>query len=125
MVVSYQVAHIIFNEIRKYFVIKKGLIGVPKIYLENKVLQAIFSNGAEAWLFSSYQYVKDWVASVEKYLKVNGSSLAKKIEIPIRANYCPEIDMTLELNAEEASYYQSLIGILCWIVELGRIDICL
>ena len=59
LVVSYQPAHVILNDIGKYFVIKKGSIGVPKIYLENKVLQAIFSNGAEAWLFSSYQYVKD------------------------------------------------------------------
>ena len=31
--------------------------------------------------------------------------------------------MTAELDAADASYYHSLIGILCWIVELGRIDI--
>jgi hypothetical protein len=30
-----------------------------------------------------------------------------------------------ELNPTEAAYYQSLIGVLRWIVELGRVDICL
>ena len=30
----------------------------------------------------------------------------------------------IELDAADASYYQSLIGVLRWIVELGRVDIC-
>ena len=38
---------------------------------------------------------------------------------------CPELDITHELNKTLLAYYQSLIGILYWIVELGRIDICL
>jgi hypothetical protein len=29
------------------------------------------------------------------------------------------------LSPQEAAYFQSLIGILRWIVELGRVDICL
>ena len=105
LVVSHQPAHVIFNEIGKYFVIKKGSMGVPKIYLGNKVSQVVLNNGAEAWSFSSCQYVKDSVANVEKYLKDNGGSLAKKMEISIRANYRSEIDVTPELNTEEASYY--------------------
>ena len=39
-------------------------------------------------------------------------------------DYRPEIDVTEELGDEDASYYQSLIGILRWMVELGRVDIC-
>ena len=38
--------------------------------------------------------------------------------------YRAETDQSTQLAVEEASYYQSLIGILRWIVELGRIDIC-
>ena len=38
--------------------------------------------------------------------------------------YYPEIDISEELGAQEASYLQSLIGILRWMVELGRVDIC-
>ena len=33
--------------------------------------------------------------------------------------------MSPELTPRDSAYYQSLIGILRWIVELGRIDICL
>ena len=39
--------------------------------------------------------------------------------------YQSELDVSLELSTEESSYYQSLIGVLRLIVELGRIDICL
>ncbi len=39
-------------------------------------------------------------------------------------NYTPELDGSAELDDERATYYQSLIGILRWAVELGRIDIC-
>lgn len=38
--------------------------------------------------------------------------------------YRPELGISNELNSSEAAYYQSLIGILRWIVELGRPDIC-
>ena len=37
--------------------------------------------------------------------------------------YRPEIDITRELGSEDAAYYHSLLGVLRWIVELGRIDI--
>ena len=32
----------------------------------------------------------------------------------------PKVDVSTELSSIQASYYQSLIGILCWIVELVR-----
>jgi hypothetical protein len=35
------------------------------------------------------------------------------------------LDVSSELGTEESSYYMSLIGILRWMVELGRVDICL
>ena len=37
--------------------------------------------------------------------------------------YDPDLDTTVELDEVLATYYQSQIGILCWIVQLGRIDI--
>ena len=40
-------------------------------------------------------------------------------------SYRPELDVLSELTSRDSAYYQSLIGILRWIVELGRIDICL
>ena len=43
----------------------------------------------------------------------------------MKANYRAELDVSAELSPGDASYYQSLIGVLRWIVELGRVDICL
>ena len=40
-------------------------------------------------------------------------------------SYKPELDVSQELDPQEAAYYMSLIGVLRWIVELGRCDICL
>ena len=45
--------------------------------------------------------------------------------MPMQASYRPELDVSLELNHHDASYYQLQIGVLQWIVELGRVDICL
>jgi hypothetical protein len=49
--------------------------------------------------------------------------LSTKMDIPMKTAYRPELDVTEELSLEEASYYQALIGVLRWSVELGRIDI--
>ena len=35
------------------------------------------------------------------------------------------MDVSRELDETDATYYQSLIGILRWIVELGQVDVCL
>ena len=37
--------------------------------------------------------------------------------------YDPELDTSPELDPDAASYYLTIIGILRWMVELGRIDI--
>ena len=37
-------------------------------------------------------------------------------------DYLPELDISEELGPTEANYYQSLIGIVCWIIELSPID---
>ena len=85
-------------------------------------------NSIEAWAFSASQYIQSAVKNVEEYLKKRGDgqwSLPVKAETPIRSMYLPELDVSPELGAEDTSYYQSLIGVLRWIVELRRVDICL
>ena len=42
---------------------------------------------------------------------------------PFPTDYDPDLGTTNELDEDQATYYQSQIGILHWIVELGRIDI--
>jgi hypothetical protein len=41
----------------------------------------------------------------------------------MQTNYHPELDVSPVLGPDQAKYYQSLIGLLHWAIELGRIDI--
>ena len=121
--VSANADDIIMNQIGRYFIIKPGSVGPPSIYLGNKVSKVKLSNDVEAWAFSSSQYVQSAVENVEEYLSKIGKSLPKRASAPFTNNYRPEIDVSAELDPQQSSYYQSLIGILRWIVELGRPDI--
>lgn len=44
---------------------------------------------------------------------------------PMFASYRPKIDTTPELESSTTNHYQSLIGALRWIVELGQVDVYL
>ena len=109
--------------IGKYFQMKPESVGPPNLYLGGKVSKVRLANGVEAWAFSSSQYVQAAVRNVEDYLVKHGMKLKKNVRAPFTTDYRPEIDGSKELDDEGASYYQSLIGILRWIVELGRIDV--
>ena len=51
--------------------------------------------------------------------------MPSKADTPLTTTYRPELDVSGELNEVDAAYYKSLIGILRWMVELGRVDVCL
>lgn len=111
-------------EVGKYFRLKPDSLGPPKQYLGGKVSTIELPNGVKAYTFSSTQYVREVVKNVEVYMKLQGFVFTKKkIHIPLPTSYHPELDSTPELNEDEAAYYQSMTGILRWIVELGQIDI--
>ena len=48
-----------------------------------------------------------------------------KCRTPLSTNYHPSEDVTKELNVEGVQFYQDLIGIQQWPVEIGRVDILL
>ena len=75
--------------------------------------------------FSSSQYVQAAVENVEAYLeKQERWKIPSTAETPLVTSYCPELDVSLELGEMDTVYYMSLIGILCWMVELGCDIIC-
>ena len=86
--------------------------------------EVTLENGTKAWLFSSFQYVQTPVQNHEKYLKKKVKKFPPCAVTPIGSNYRPGIDFTPELNPKDAAYYQSLIGVLICMVELGRVNIC-
>jgi hypothetical protein len=72
---------------------------------------------------SAQEYIKRAIEEVERGLKEKGEFLPKKTKTPLSSGYRPELDFSPGLCSEMTNYYQGLIGILRWIVELGRIDI--
>ena len=133
LVISHQGDKVIRDEIGKHFKFKEESIGDPDIYLGGKLRKVTLHNGVKAWSFSSAQYVKEAVRNVKDLFVKKGDHEKKEFDsklwpktakAPFENGYRPEIDVSPELPAEKAAYYQSLIGILRWIVELGRVDIC-
>ena len=113
------------TELGSYFTIKEKSIGPPTQYLGNKVSQVTMSNDQKCWSFSSSQYVQSAVSNVEAYATKHNLKFPARCKSPWTSQYRPECDTTAELNPSRAAYYQSLIGVLRWIVELGRVDICM
>lgn len=61
--------------------------------------------------------------NVKQYLKKQDQQLKKNSKVPMNNGYCPKVDLNEELDELDAAYFQSLIGILRWIDELGHVDI--
>ena len=117
MCISHKAKHVMRNEIGKYFELKEESIGTPKLYLGGHLRNLTLEKSVEAWAFSSSQYVKTAVKTVETYLETQTRwKLPRRAETPIRTEYRPEIDVSPELVASDSSWYQTLIGILRWIV---------
>jgi hypothetical protein len=72
---------------------------------------------------SATEYIKRAIQEVERELAEEGAYLPKRTETPLSSGYHPELDFSVELDSSKVNYYQGLIGILRWIVELGRIDL--
>ncbi len=119
-------AMIILARLDKYFKLKPGSIGNPSVYFGATVKTMILANGVLAWASSPTKYVWAFVENVEKYLKDLGDEqwkLPRKCSNPFELDYKPELNGSKELNAKLSSWYMSLIGMLQWMVEIGRVDI--
>jgi len=77
----------------------------------------------KAWVFGSCQYVQSAVKNVEEHLAKIRDKLPYEAPTPLSSGYHPEIDVSPKLGEADASYFHSLIGVLCWIVELGRVGL--
>jgi hypothetical protein len=103
---------------------KPGSIAEPDIYyLGAKLSKTKLPNGTEAWSMSSSKYVQEAVKNVKEWLMRRDRKLPSRCSTPLPTSYRPELDISQELNAVDANYFQSVIGILHWAVELGRVDI--
>ena len=113
----------------KHFKMKPGSIGDPDLYLGAKVSTFSIDGYADdepikAWGLSPTKYINAAIDNTEQYLAKRGRTLNKKnTRAPFATGYRPELDATPELNEKDCSYYSSQVGILRWMVEIGRTDI--
>jgi hypothetical protein len=67
--------------------------------------------------------MKQAVADVEAELSKIDQCLPTRVMTPLSQGYQPELDQSRELDSNCGQYYQSLIGVLRWICELGQLNI--
>ncbi len=124
LVIHHDAKKILF-QIDYFFRMKPESMGDPDIYLGCKLrLIVIAGSGVQAWLQSPSKYIQEAVRKMETYYtELFQSKFPTRVSSPFTTGYRPEMDITKELNAEDVSYFQSKIGVLRWIVEIGWIDI--
>ncbi len=112
------------KEITSTLRFKKDKIAPPEMYLGAK-LEKKPLNGREVWTMTSVDYLKAAIDIVEAGAKERGMKLPSRIDTPMMTNYSPELDGTEYLEPDDITYYQEMIGMLRWAIEIGRLDIYL
>ena len=112
----------LMKEIQKDFKFKKDRVAPPEMYLgaylEKKIL-----NGKEVWTMCSKDYIKMAVENIQSRLKEDGKGLTNRATTPMINDYYPELDESNELDDEKITFYQEIIGMMRWAIEIGRVDI--
>jgi hypothetical protein len=112
----------VMDHLNSRYTMKEGSVKPPDEYLGAQI-RRFDIGGKEVWSMSSDLYVKRAVADVETELSYIGQGLRTKATTPMSSKYRPELDGSPELDPKQANYFQGLIGVLRWTIELGRIDI--
>jgi hypothetical protein len=101
-------------------------VGKPDRYLGANIKRVTIPGdqcGMEYWSMTSQSYVRNAVNNVREMLQSEGYDLKTTAKTPFPSNYRPELDVSDELDADLCSRYSQLIGVLRWMIEIGRIDI--
>lgn len=113
------------NGIKGVFKLKGDKAEVPDMYLGAGVTQVSTQSGTRCWTLSSEKYLKTAIANVEEKLAKSNLRLPSKCDTPLTSKYQPGTDTSRELDSEGMRYFQELVGVLRWAIELGRVDILL
>jgi Fe-S-cluster containining protein len=124
IVISENPNHIL-SEMNKHFLLKADSIGPPTRYLGANISEFFITGDERAkWAIGSQDYVREAVRVVKAWLEQRGMQLKTKTSGVLPNGYRPELESSEILGQDEAHFYMQAIGILRWIVELGRVDIC-
>jgi hypothetical protein len=70
------------------------------------------------------KYAKEPIQNVSNWLTQHDFPQLKKTPTVLPSGYRPELDATGYCNAELHQFYQQQVGVLRWLVDLRRINIC-
>ena len=101
---------------------KKGKIAPPEMYL-GATVQLKPLNDYMCWTMSSSSYVKAAIETISEQLHKRSMKFNNRCNTPILQGYRPELDNSQELEDEDVTFYQEMMGMLRWAIELGRVDI--
>ena len=99
------------EEIKRTVKFKNDRIVEPDFYL-GAIIKRKELNGCTVWTMSSQEYIKNAVKTVKDQLKKSGKKLPALATTPMSAGYYPETDSSPELNLEDTTLFQELMGIL-------------
>jgi len=116
----------VLTEIHGYMPLKDPHNCDPTIYLGTKLRETQLPNGIWAWGMSPSKYVNQAVNNTESQLT---EEFGGRFKLPTRADnpfpttYDPDTDVSDPLDPSLSSFYAHLIGMMRWMVEIGRVDI--
>ena len=118
-------------KIKESFTVKPSSIEEPKSYLGADIGKVYYEDGSYGWTMGAETYTKHAIKNLKKRMEREGFEYNKKLsdvnyspQQPFSTlSYRPEMDLSDECSDSQIQFFQNLIGILRWIVELGRIDV--
>jgi len=113
------------EQIKQLYHLKDDSVGPPTRYLGANVGRFQLKSGLECWSALARDYVKSAVRNMEQVLQQDPipSKLRNRMDRPLPIAYRPEVDVSPLLDSVLTTRFQNGLGVLRWIVELGRIDI--
>ena len=112
------------DNIRSVFKVKGDKAEVPDVYLGDMLSQGETETGTKCWSMSSEKYVKAAIDNLESKLRKSDMHLPK-CRTTMSRKYHPSEDVKKELNVEGIQFYQELIWVLRWAVEIVIVGILL
>ena len=115
---------IIIKGIGDVYRLKKGSVLRPTSYLGATIKENKLPDRPNkiVWSMSADKYVKEAITTLEIDLLSQDFKLTSNIHTPLATSYRPESDFLPLLDDDHLNWYQQLIGVLRWTVELSRID---
>jgi len=116
--------NIVMKAINDQYRMKEGSIMKPELYLGAQIKEFPAPGSTRAcWSISTEKYLKGAYHNVKIDLGKINKRLPNNVPTPLSSGYRLELDVSVPLDDNYVHWYQKLIGIVRWAIELRRIDI--